>query len=49
VFWGISAADEQAVLLSIVNPCKQEPLELSEIEIDEVRQCRVWVGLGGGH
>lgn len=35
VFWGISAADEQAVLLSVVNPCKIEPLDLHEIEIDE--------------
>eukprot|EP00879_Flechtneria_rotunda_P003970 GHRR01004210.1.p1 GENE.GHRR01004210.1~~GHRR01004210.1.p1 ORF type:complete len:437 (+),score=141.40 GHRR01004210.1:141-1451(+) len=35
VFWGISAADEQAVVHSIVNPCKQEPLDLHEIEIDE--------------
>jgi len=35
VFWGINAADEQAVVMSIINPCKLEPLELSEIEIDE--------------
>jgi len=35
VFWGINAADEQAVLMSVVTPSKLEPLELSEIEIDE--------------
>lgn len=35
VFWGISAADEQAVLLTVVNPCKQDPFQLSEVEIDE--------------
>lgn len=35
VFWGISAADEQAVLQSVVNPCKQDPFQLSEVEIDE--------------
>lgn len=35
VFWGISAADEQAVRFSIINPCRLEPLDLHEIEIDE--------------
>jgi len=35
VFWGISAADEHAVLESVVSPCKQDPFQPSEIEIDE--------------
>jgi uncharacterized Rmd1/YagE family protein len=35
VFWGISAADEQALQLTVINPCKVEPLDLHEIEIDE--------------
>lgn len=35
VFWGISAADEQAVLLTVVNPCKQDPFQMTEVEIDE--------------
>ncbi|WIA14005.1 hypothetical protein OEZ85_002566 [Tetradesmus obliquus] len=35
VFWGISAADEQALQLTVIGPCKLEPLDLHEIEIDE--------------
>jgi uncharacterized Rmd1/YagE family protein len=35
VFWGINAAEEQGIVHAVINPCKVEPLELSEVEIDE--------------
>jgi uncharacterized Rmd1/YagE family protein len=35
VFWGITAAEEQALVHNVINPCKQEPLALDEVEIDE--------------
>jgi len=35
VFWGINAAEEQGIVHAVINPCKVEPLELSDVEIDE--------------
>jgi hypothetical protein len=38
VLWYVRqyAADEQALVMTVVNPAKQEPLDLHEVEIDEV-------------
>lgn len=35
VFWAMSAAEEQAVLATVVNNAKTDPLSPSEVEIDE--------------
>lgn len=35
VFWAMSAAEEQAVLATVVGPAKTEALSPSEVEIDE--------------
>jgi uncharacterized Rmd1/YagE family protein len=34
VFWGISTADEQALMHTVVRPCSVGPLDVSEVEID---------------
>lgn len=34
VFWGISTADEQALMHTVVRPCSVGPLDVREVEID---------------
>lgn len=34
VFWGISTADEQALMHTVVRPCSNGPLDAREVEID---------------